>query len=125
MERDGLSSFEWLVLVVAAVGAVLVGAVWGGASLAMLATGCGRLPLSAAVDAAIELPARLADPSSAWPPPYSAGLPGSVVYWLCTGAIALAMAVVVALGVRWFGRSRIGTSKRRPLGVDARPQFAS
>ncbi|MBK5224108.1 MAG: type IV secretory system conjugative DNA transfer family protein [Acidimicrobiia bacterium] len=126
MERDGLSPFEWLVLAVAAVGAVLVGAVWGGASLAMLVGGGGGgLPFSAAVDAAIELPARVADPSSAWPPPHSTVLPGPVVYWLCTGLVASAMAAVVGLGVRWLGRSRIGTSKRNPLGVDARPQFAS
>ena len=38
--------------------------------------------------------------------------------------VTVAAAVVLGLGVRWFGGSRVGTSKRRPLGVDARPRFA-
>ncbi|RMH80566.1 MAG: type IV secretory system conjugative DNA transfer family protein [Actinomyces sp.] len=52
-------------------------------------------------------------------------LPSAPVYWLTTTAAAVAAVVVVGLAVRWWGRSRVGTARRRPLGVDARTRFAS
>ena len=104
-----------------------VGAVaWGGAALAALASG-GRLDatLADAVRAAVRLPHTLHDPGLAWPAAARHGLPGPLVYWACTAAVAAAVAVVVALGLRWWGRSRVGTVRRRPLGVDARARFAT
>jgi hypothetical protein len=53
-------------------------------------------------------------------------LPGAPLYWLSTG-IAGAGGALRSLGsrVRWFSRSKVGTTRRRPLGVDARPRFAT
>lgn len=125
MERDGLTGFELMVLAIGAVAAVLVGVVWAGAALALLLAGRPGTPsLSATVDALEGLAARPGNPAAAWPEPYSSALPGAVLYWVATGGAAVAILVVTGLGVRWFGRSRVGTTKRRPLGVDARPQFA-
>jgi len=71
-----------------------------------------------------EVAANLSNPAAAWDPPYTAELPGPVLYWLCT-AIAAAVLVVIAVALfRLFRRSNVGTSRRRPLGVDARPRFA-
>jgi len=125
MERDGLGGFEMLVLVVGGAAASLLGAVWGGASLALLATGNRpAVPASVAGDALGRLPANLADPASAWPAPYSGLLPGPIQYWLCT-AIAAGLIGAALFGLyKVFGRSKVGTSTRRPLGVDARPRFA-
>ena len=48
-----------------------------------------------------------------------------MLYWSATGLVAVVACLLVALGARWWGGSRVGTSKRRPLGVDARPAFAA
>ena len=125
MERDGLTGFELMVLAIGAVAAAVVIVVWGGASLALVMSGEPRaVPLSGAVDALGRLPSSGGDPAAAWAEPYASALPVPALYWTCTAVVAIGAAVVVGLGVRWFGRSRVGTSKRRPLGVDARPQFA-
>ncbi len=125
MEREGLTGFELMVLVVGAVAAAAIGIVWAGASLALLLSGeSARVPVSAAVDALGRLPSNLAEPASAWVEPIGSALPVPALYWTCTAVVAVSVAIVVALVVRWVGRSRVGTSKRRPLGVDARPQFA-
>ena len=125
MERDGLNGFELTVLAVGAVACVVGGVVWAGAALALLLTGRPGSPsISATVDALKELTANTADPAAAWREPYSSLLPGAVLYWAATAAAATAVVTLLALAVRWFGRSRVGTTRRRPLGVDARPQFA-
>lgn len=125
MERDGLSGFELLVLVVGGAAAAATGVVWAGASLALLVVGERRgVELSAAAEALGGLAGSIGSPAAAWPAPLSALLPGPVVYWTCTGAVAVGVAVVVLLCVRWLSGSRVGTSRRRPLGVDARPRFA-
>lgn len=114
-----------LVLVAGALAAMTIGVLWAGASVALVVSGEARLVgVSAAVDASARLPRHLGDPAAAWPAPYSAALPGPVLYWACTGFVAAAVAALVAVGVGWLGRSRVGTSRRRPLGVDARPSFA-
>lgn len=125
MERDELTGFEGLVLLTGALVAAAVGGLWAGASLALVVSGnAGWVGASAAVDALGRLPGHMGDPAAAWPAPYEAALPGPGLYWTCTGAAAAAVAASVAAGARLVGRSRVGTSRRRPLGVDARPSFA-
>ena len=125
MERHGLTGFELLVLVLGGAAAAVVGAVWGGAALALLVTGHGStLPVSAAATAAGGLPAHLSDPAGAWPSPHGELLPGPVVYWLCTAIVAAVMAALGVVLARVLSGSKVGTSRRRPLGVDARPRFA-
>ena len=115
-------------MVVLAVGgavATFFGVVWGGATLAQLAAGHRpAIPASAVGYAIGRLPANLSDPATAWGSAYSDSLPGPVVYWLCTAITALVVGVTATVLVKWLGRSKVGTSKRRPLGVDARPRFA-
>lgn len=125
MERDGLTGFELMVLVIGGAVAVVAAVSWGGATLALVAGGHMVAPsLPATFDALARLPGSTGSPASAWPEPYASLLPGPFLYWPSTALAAVLVAVLVALGVRWFGRSRVGTSRRRPLGVDARPQFA-
>lgn len=71
--------------VVGGAAASVLGVVWGGASLALLATGNRpAVPASVASSAIGSLPAHLTDPASAWSAPYSDLLPGPVAYWACT-----------------------------------------
>jgi type IV secretion system protein VirD4 len=126
VERDGLGGFEVLVLAVGVVAAGVVGIVWAGAVLASVVGGEPTSPqLSATVEALGQLPSSLGAPASAWPEPYSSMLPGPAFYWSAT-ALPIVVAVVAgSLALRWWGRrSRVGTTARRPLGVDARPRFA-
>lgn len=114
-----------MVLAIGALVAAVVGVVWAGASLALVMAGePSAVAVSSAVDALGRLPSSGGDPASAWAEPYASALPAPALYWTCTAVVAVGAAVLLALGVRWFGRSKVGTSKRRPLGVDARPQFA-
>jgi type IV secretion system protein VirD4 len=125
MEREGLGGFELLVIVVAGVALALVGAVWAGAWFALAVSGQALgVPFSTAADAASHLPANLGSPAAAWPEPYAGALPAAPLYWLCTALTAAAVAVVAVVVLRWLGRSRVGTARRRPLGVDARTRFA-
>ena len=89
-------------------------------SLASLIAVAACLPFAAAADAAPRLPAHMSAPAEAWAEPYAEALPGAPLYWLCTAAAAIAIGGAVALVVRWLTRSRVGTAKRRPLGVDGR-----
>jgi type IV secretion system protein VirD4 len=126
VERDGIGGFEAAIVVVGGVALAVVGVVWAGASLSLLLSGrAAGIALAAAADAAIKLPAHVPVPASAWRAPYSEVLPGAPVYWLSTGICATGTGGLTALGVRWLGRSKVGTSRRRPLGVDGRPRFAS
>jgi type IV secretion system protein VirD4 len=125
MERDGLGVFEVLVLVLAGVALLVVGVVWAGAALALLLSGDPQtVAFSSAVDAAGRLPANVDTPAAAWAAPYADALPGAPLYWLSTGLAGVGAVTLTAVGARWLGRSKVGTSHRRPLGVDARPRFA-
>lgn len=126
MERDGVGGFEWLVLAIG--GGLFIGVitVWGGASLAALFAGAPTaVPFGDAMSALRALPARLGNPAAAWREPTAGRLPGPVVYWCSTAAVAVLLVVVAGVGLRMFGRSSVGTAKRRPLGVDGRARFAS
>ena len=126
MERDGLGVFEVLVLVLAGVAVLVVGVVWAGAALSLLLSGSPQgVAFSAAADALGRLPANFGAPADAWAAPYSEALPAAPLYWLSTGVAAAGAATATAAAVQWFGRSKVGTSRRRPLGVDARPRFAT
>jgi hypothetical protein len=126
MERDGLGVFEVSVLVLAGAAVLVIGVVWAGATLALLLSESPQgVAFSAAADAVGRLPANFAAPAGAWPSPYSDVLPGAPLYWLSTGVAGAGAATVTAAAIRWFGRSKVGTSRRRPLGVDARPRFAT
>lgn len=125
MERDGLGGFELVALAFGCVAAVLIGAVWLGASLAAALHGTPTaLPVSAASQAISGLPSHFGDPAVAWASPYSGRLPGPVLYWICTIIAVAVLGVAAAFVGRWLGHSKVGTSTRRPLGVDARPRFA-
>ncbi len=125
MEREGLGGFELLVIVVAGAALAVVGAVWSGAWLALAVSGEAQgVPFSAAADAASRLPANMGSPASAWPAPYAHALPSAPLYWVCTALTTAAVVAVVAVVIQWLGRSKVGTSRRRPLGVDARTKFA-
>jgi type IV secretion system protein VirD4 len=122
VERNGTTGFELIVLAVAGVAAAAIGTVWAGASLALMLSGRPQaLSLDAAAHAARLLPEHVADPTSAWG---GVPMPGPVVYWACTLTVAAALAAAAAAAYqRWGGRS-VGTTRRRPLGVDARAGFA-
>lgn len=126
MERDGLGVFEVLVLVLAGVAVLVNGVVWAGAALSLVLSGRPQgVAFTAAADAAGRLPANVGAPAGAWTAPYSEALPAAPLYWLSTGVAGAGAATGTAAAIRWFGRSKVGTSRRRPLGVDARPRFAS
>src|SRR3546814_728380 len=125
MEREGLGGFELLVVVIAGSGLALVVAVWSGAWLSLVVSGETRgLPFSAAAEALPRLPSNLRSPAAAWSKPYARALPGASLYWGCTALSTAAIVAAVAGVIRWFGRSKVGTARRRPLGVDGRPRFA-
>lgn len=125
MEAHRSSGGELLVIVAGGAALAVGGTVWAGAALASLVTG-GRFDatLTDAFSALAELPGNASSPASAWPSASASELPGPVVYWPATFAVALAAALVVAVGVRLLGRSTVGSQKRRPLGVDAQARFA-
>ncbi len=125
MERGTLSGGEIIFVVLGALALLAGGIVWGGAALAAVLTGA---PLVAGLDDALRAIPQLAqtpgDPVAAWPE--TAGLVGvhPALYWACTAICGLAALVVVAVSLHIWGRSRVGTASRRPLGVDARARFA-
>jgi len=125
VERSGTSGFEIIVVALGAVAAAAVGVVWAGASLALLAT-CDptTVPLDAAARAARQLPSTPGDPAAAWPDPIAHAVPGPVLYWVCTLVAAVAAALAAAAAYLRWGGHRVGTTRRRPLGVDARAGFA-
>jgi type IV secretion system protein VirD4 len=118
------SSFEILVIALAVLGAAAVGIVWAGALLACLLAGHPTaIGLAATIDALPRLVTEPGHPGAAWTP--AIPLPGPTVFWACTLAVAALVAVAGAAALRRWGGRRVGTAKRQPLGVDARPTFAT
>lgn len=125
MDRDGLGGLELVVIASAGIALALVAMVWAGAWLALAMTdGAQTVRFSAAAAAAPQLPANLSTPAEAWPDPVARALPAPPLYWFCTAVAAAAVTISVALLVRWLSQSKVGTSRRRPLGVDGRTRFA-
>lgn len=126
MEREGVGGFELLVIVVAGLGIALVVVVWTGAVISQMVTAHRPLvSFRAAAAATRQLPSSMQSPDQAWPYPERTTLPGPVVYWLCTLIAAITVvAILIAIGLI-LSRRRIGTARRNPLGVDARPRFAT
>lgn len=126
MDRDGLSLFDAVVLTVGGAVVLVVAVVWGGAMLALLAIGEGAvLPVADAAEAVPGLVDHVGDPAGAWSAPAAGRLPGPVVYWACTAVAAGIAVALVAGALRLLGGPRAGTARRRPLGVDARPAWAT
>lgn len=116
----------WLSAVVAGAVAAALATAWMGAELASLAHGHRlRAGLGPTFHALLRLPANAGDPAAAWGPPWGASLPGPVLYWVCTGAAAAFAVVALALGLRLFGGWRVGTQRRRRLGVDTNARLAT
>lgn len=125
MEREGFGQFELIVVGLAGVALVVVGAVWAGTVLGAAVLGTTqRIPFSAAAQATPRLPANLSSPAEAWPDQYRERLPGPLLYWFCTALVAATLTTSIVLIARWLSRSKVGTARRRPLGVDGRTRFA-
>lgn len=104
---------------------MVAGVAWSGAALAAtVAGGAFRASLGDSFSALAELGRHPSDPASAWPASVADQLPGAPVYWAATTATAMTAAVIVAMGVRIWRHTDVGTVRRRPLGVDARARFA-
>jgi type IV secretion system protein VirD4 len=100
--------------------------VWGGAQVAALVATGHWLDAGAgdAFGALIKLPSRGDSPATAWGPELEASLPGPTLYWVCTTAVAI-MSIGVALGLqRLLTNHRVGSDRRRRLGVDTRSRLA-
>jgi len=123
VEGQRLSGGELLVVVLGSAGLVLAGVAWAGAALAARLS---RAPFDASLADAFHalggLAQRPGEPAAAWA--RGEHLPGPLLYWSATVAVSLVAAVVVALGIRLWRRSDVGTAMRRPLGVDSRARFA-
>lgn len=117
--------FETIVLALAAVAAFGATIAWTGAALALALTGRPQIPApSAALQATIGLADEPGRPDLAWPPATGDALPGPILYWTCTAVVALAAVVGIAAAYRRWSGPRTGTTRRRPLGIDARATFA-
>jgi type IV secretion system protein VirD4 len=125
-ERSSAGVEAGLIAVLALV-AGAAGVVWAGAELAALVFGAHRSTGAGFADALAalgRLPARGADPRSAWPPAVAARLPGPVGYWAATLPVAAAATLLAVPAVVWAGRRRVGVQPRRRLGVDPEGRMA-
>ena len=117
---------EWLALAILAVASV-GGAIWAGAQVSSMAS-AGHpvdVSLAEAMGAAIKLPGNFSHPAEAWPAEVRESIPGPLAYWSVT-SLVLAGVVVLAAGI-WLraGAGRIGTQRRRRLGVEIGARLAS
>jgi type IV secretion system protein VirD4 len=125
VDRSSLSPAEVLVVVIGGVALAFGAVVWGGAAASSALVGEPfEATVADALGTATRLPGALTDPASAWAPTADLSETPPVLYWLATAACAGAAVGLLVLGLRIWGRSRVGTQPRRPLGVDARAQFA-
>ena len=107
--------------------AVVVGlTVWCGAALAGVVGGGGfDGTLADAVRAAVRLLEHASEPAGAWPQAAWESAPGAGLYWSTTVAAAVVFSALTATGLRLANRSRVGSARRRPLGVSGHAEFAS
>ena len=84
-----------VVLVIGLAGVVC----WCGAQLGAVVTGHGwmRVGVASGGSALLALPHHLSEPATAWPAGARSALPVPIIYWICSGAVA----VTVAGGVAW------------------------
>jgi type IV secretion system protein VirD4 len=126
VDRDGLSGFDVVVLALGGAAVLVVAVVWAGAALALLVSGAPvEVSVGAAADAVPGLVGHVGDPAGAWSGRAGERLPGPAVYWACTFVAALGVVGVVGVVVRFLAGPRVGTARRRPLGVDGRPRWGS
>ncbi len=97
---------------------------WCGAQLGAIVTGHGRMRVGAASggSALLALPHHLSQPAAAWPASARSALPGPIIYWICTGAVAVTVAGSGAWIALWWWRrsSRRGSA----LGIAPHAGFA-
>ena len=112
--------------VVCAVAAATV-VVYIGAAVAALLTHATFVDANAAdaLRALVELARRPGDPRQAWPPATRNRLPGPVPYWCCTVVVALGATVGATEAWARYAPARVGTTRRRRLGVEVRGRLAT
>ena len=95
--------------------------VWLTGQIAGLLSGHGwpHVPLSQAFTITFALPHHLGDPRLAWPQPARQQLPGTVMLYSVLGLVLAALAVVVAVLVRWAGAGRQTRGMADPIELDA------
>lgn len=126
MDRNGFSAGEILLVAAVAIIAAVGGVVWAGAWVATEATGgTFRAGLQDALTAAASLPAHLSEPATAWADADATGVPGPGLYWAATATVALGVLSLAGVAVRVLSGGRVGSARRRPLGVDAHARFAT
>lgn len=114
-ERD-----RWFVLGVLVTATVVV-TLWAGAAVSALASGHGTPPFTLSPLVSALIPGGGRDPSAAWGRPVGP----TWLYWSCTVAVELILAVAVALVTRAFrGTPDHSTDPRTFKGLAARPEVA-
>ena len=109
-----------VVLVIGLAGVVC----WCGAQLGAVVSGHGWMQVGAASggSALLALPHHLSEPAAAWPAGARSALPGPIIYWICSGAVAVTVAGSGAWVALWWWRrsSRRGSA----LGIAPHAGFA-
>ncbi|MFN0029704.1 MAG: type IV secretory system conjugative DNA transfer family protein, partial [Acidimicrobiales bacterium] len=117
---------DWFAIAVVVFGVLAVG-VWCGAQFATLIGSGSWLDASVgdALGAMVRLPAHGKHPAEAWPVAVRDSVPGPFIYWPAT---VLVLAGQLGGGA-WvwvrFGSQRVGTARRRRLGVDVGARLAT
>ncbi|MGE0138536.1 MAG: type IV secretory system conjugative DNA transfer family protein [Ilumatobacteraceae bacterium] len=121
-----LGGDEWIA--VALIGAVVLAlGVWCGAQVSTLVTTGGWLDASIgdAVGAMVRLPGHGSYPADAWPATIRADIAGPTVYWLVTALVVGGQIGAVSWLWLRLGSGRIGTRRRRRLGVEVGARLAT
>jgi type IV secretion system protein VirD4 len=99
---------------------------WAGAQLAVVVSRQRALPvgLGSAVHAVLALPGAISDPAAAWPAEVRNLIPGPLLYWACTVAVAVAVMAAAVVVHRLVAGPGPGTDRRRRLGVETGARLA-
>ena len=117
---------DWFAIAIVMVAVAAFG-VWCGAQFASLIGSGSWLDASIgdAGGALVRLPAHVRVPADAWPMEVRDAVPGPFIYWPATTVVlAMQLSGCVWLWVR-YGSQRIGTKRRRRLGVDVGARLAT
>ena len=121
-----MTPVEVLILATAVLVVGVATVVWAGGTVAAAVAGNHLgASLGEALGAARHLGSHLSDPAHAWPTERRSAVPGPWLYWPATAAVAAPVVVASVFALRAWARSRVGTVRRRPLGVDARAHYAT